>query len=147
MVLKTLWFSKLRGSQYLVSLHVESKTTSHTLKGTLCFFPKTLEEYTMIRIENPDVYQGIERPDCGTHEKQRFLSDLTADLSNYSHKILFILVVSIVDGNFPYCGGTIIGPSTILTAAHCLYEVTNISGVKILVAEHDLKISDESKRR
>ena len=62
-------------------------------------------------------------------------------------KILFILVVFIVDGNFPYCGGTIIGPSTILTAAHCLYEVTNISGVKILVAEHDLKISDETKRQ
>ena len=60
---------------------------------------------------------------------------------------MFIPVVSIVDGNFPYCGGTIIGPSTILTAAHCLYEVTNISGVKILVAEHDLKISDETKRR
>ena len=58
-----------------------------------------------------------------------------------------LTVDSIVDGNFPYCGGTIIGPSTILTAAHCLYEVTNISGVKILVAEHDLKISDETKRR
>ena len=71
----------------------------------------------------------------------------TANSDNYSHEILFILVVSIVDGNFPYCGGTIIGPSTILTAAHCLYEVTNISRVKILVAEHDLKISDETKRQ
>ena len=71
----------------------------------------------------------------------------TANSENYSNTILFILIVFIVDGNFPYCGGTIIGPSTILTAAHCLYEVTNISGVKILVAEHDLKLSDETKRR
>ena len=53
----------------------------------------------------------------------------------------------VVDGNFPYCGGTIIGPSTILTAAHCLYEVTDTAKVKILVAEHDLKISDETTRQ
>ena len=39
---------------------------------------------------------------------------------------------------FPFCGGTIIGPSTILTAAHCV-EAAGLKpkDVKILVSEHD----------
>ena len=49
--------------------------------------------------------------------------------------------------HFPFCGGTIIGPSTILTAAHCLTD--NSSNVldyefKILVAEHDYTTENEA---
>ena len=51
-----------------------------------------------------------------------------------------------VYGQFPYCGGTIIGPSTILTAAHCLYDpIPHINGVKVIVAEHDIHTSSESE--
>ena len=50
-----------------------------------------------------------------------------------------------VANQFPYCGGTIIGPMTILTAAHCL-DQSNIypSSVIILVAEHDWRILNET---
>lgn len=44
-----------------------------------------------------------------------------------------------------FCGGTIIGPLTILTAAHCLVgPIPNSNGVKVVVAEHDLYSSNES---
>ena len=44
-----------------------------------------------------------------------------------------------------FCGGTIIGPLTILTAAHCLVDpIPNSNGVKVVVAEHDLYSSSES---
>ena len=43
-----------------------------------------------------------------------------------------------VYGQFPFCGGTIIGPTTILTAAHCIEEmVKSPIFVKIILAEHD----------
>ena len=43
--------------------------------------------------------------------------------------------------SFIFCGGTIIGPSTILTAAHCLEQngvVKNTDSFVVLVAEHDV---------
>ena len=43
-----------------------------------------------------------------------------------------------VYGQFPFCGGTIIGPTTILTAAHCIEEIVKSQMfVKIIIAEHD----------
>ena len=48
-----------------------------------------------------------------------------------------------VSNTFPYCGGTIIGPMTILTAAHCLDDVS-ANNVEILVAEHDWSILNET---
>ena len=42
-----------------------------------------------------------------------------------------------------FCGGTIIGPLTILTAAHCLFDPIPVV-VKVIVAEHDLYSSSES---
>ena len=50
-----------------------------------------------------------------------------------------------MDDFFPYCGGTIIGPSTILTAAHCLETVDAPHKVKIVVNEHDLTTFKESE--
>ena len=50
-------------------------------------------------------------------------------------------------GFFPFCGGTIIGPETILTAAHCLHDPTgdiNPSAFQVIVNEHDLTIETES---
>jgi secreted trypsin-like serine protease len=50
-----------------------------------------------------------------------------------------------VNGHFPYCGGTIIGPTTILTAAHCFSDAgVAAENVKIIVAEHDLNDWQES---
>jgi secreted trypsin-like serine protease len=43
-----------------------------------------------------------------------------------------------------FCGGTIIGPLTILTAAHCLFDpIPNSNEVKVVVAKH-LYSSSES---
>jgi secreted trypsin-like serine protease len=52
--------------------------------------------------------------------------------------------------HFPFCGGTIIGPSTILTAAHCLTD--NSSNVldfefKVMVAEHDYTTETEANTK
>ena len=42
------------------------------------------------------------------------------------------------------CGGTIIGPLTILTAAHCLFDpIPNPNEVKVEVAKHDFYSSSE----
>ena len=50
-----------------------------------------------------------------------------------------------IQDTFPFCGGTIIGPTTILTAAHCL-ETQGLKPkyVTILVAEHDWTTNNET---
>ena len=46
------------------------------------------------------------------------------------------------------CGGTIIGPSTILTAAHCLDHgndtLLNADDIVVGVGDHDISTGDES---
>ena len=64
----------------------------------------------------------------------------------FSSKNCF-LHIYVVDGRFPYCGGTIIGPSTILTAAHCLHEVPDTDRIKVKVSEHDVTTSYETITR
>lgn len=49
-----------------------------------------------------------------------------------------------VSKKFPWCGGTIIGPTTILTAAHCLQNLSPTSDVTVLIGEHDLRVATES---
>jgi secreted trypsin-like serine protease len=59
-----------------------------------------------------------------------------------------VLIVHVVYPNFyPICGGTIIGPSTILTAAHCLEDngtLHNIEDIIVMVSEHDWSTFDEA---
>ena len=51
---------------------------------------------------------------------------------------------------FAICGGTIIGPSTILTAAHCLDHgngtLLNADDIVVVVGEHDISTSDETRQ-
>ena len=84
LVLKTPWFSKLRGSQNLASLQVESKTTSYTQKGTLCFFPKTaqvctqtVEEYLETRDPMHGQMRGREKETTLSPQKLLFSLSLT----------------------------------------------------------------------
>ena len=45
-----------------------------------------------------------------------------------------------------FLGGTIIGPTTILTAAHCVDQMVKLTTfVKILIAEHDWTSFNESE--
>ena len=47
---------------------------------------------------------------------------------------------------FLFLGGTIIGPTTILTAAHCVDQMVKLTTfVKILIAEHDWTSFNESE--
>ena len=47
-----------------------------------------------------------------------------------------------------FCGGTIIGPSTILTAAHCMFDpIKHVNSIKVLVAEHDVNSVMETSRQ
>ena len=51
-----------------------------------------------------------------------------------------------------FCGGTIIGPSTILTAAHCIVysvfdPIPHVNSIKVLVAEHDVNSVMETSRQ
>ena len=58
--------------------------------------------------------------------------------------------VLIVYQYYPICGGTIIGPSTILTAGHCLEHngtVHNAEDVIVLVSEHDWSITYETDKQ
>ena len=56
--------------------------------------------------------------------------------------------VLIVYQYYPICGGTIIGPSTILTAAHCLDHgndtLLNADDIVVGVGDHDISTGDES---
>ena len=48
---------------------------------------------------------------------------------------------------YAICGGTIIGPSTILTAAHCLDQngtLLNADDIVVVVGEHDISTVDEA---
>ena len=51
----------------------------------------------------------------------------------------------------PMCGGTIIGPSTILTAAHCLDHgngtLLNTDDIVVVVSEHDWSTADETNNQ
>lgn len=41
-----------------------------------------------------------------------------------------------VQGALPYCGATIVSPTFVVTAAHCL-RVTTTSNTVVVVGEHD----------
>ena len=48
--------------------------------------------------------------------------------------------------SFLILGGTIIGPTTILTASHCVDQMVKLTTfVKILIAEHDWASFNESE--
>ena len=52
------------------------------------------------------------------------------------------------DVDFIFCGGTIIGPSTVITAAHCVYgPIPHVNSIKVLIAEHDVKSIRETPRQ
>uniref|UniRef100_A0AB38ZE44 Venom S1 protease 3 n=1 Tax=Ectomocoris sp. TaxID=3104572 RepID=A0AB38ZE44_9HEMI len=78
---------------------------------------------------------------CGWTNKQagRIVNGQEAGVNEYPFAALIMLKRRM----FPYCGGSIISPSFILTAAHCTKPFKGLL-LAVAVGEHDTRTTDES---
>ncbi|CAL4132745.1 unnamed protein product, partial [Meganyctiphanes norvegica] len=76
---------------------------------------------------------------CGIPNKsRRIVNGVTTEVHEFPWQVAIVSKYS----NRPYCGGSIISQSWILTAAHCA-EVTNLSD-KIVVGEHNWALTSDT---
>ena len=88
---------------------------------------------------------------CGTTVKKQRNPAIVGGNEAEIHGIPWQVGIGLANwDNFIFCGGTIIGKSTIVTAAHCVVEdngmVSNIEDIVVVVAEHDTSRLDETNR-
>ena len=83
---------------------------------------------------------------CGTILNNQFVPAIVggqeAEVNSIPWQVLIVWKMM-----YAICGGTIIGPSTILTAAHCLDQngtLLNAADIVVVVGEHDTSTVYES---
>ena len=58
---------------------------------------------------------------------------------------LFKVGLASPSSDVPFCGGSILSSTTIVTAAHCT-DGSDISDIEIIVGDHDLTVDDGEER-
>ena len=62
-----------------------------------------------------------------------------------SHKSSFQVGVSSPFSDVPFCGGSILSSTTIVTAAHCTVD-SSLSDLEVIVGDHDVTVDDDEER-
>ena len=118
-----------------------SETLDFSLHLVLNHFNKNFHRVKLNIEINP--LNSVDPQDCQCGEKEESLR-IVGGIETSVHEFPWHVGLAVPFGEKmrPFCGGTLIGPDCVLTAAHCL-DTSWASFTKVLIGEHDwTKIQD-----
>lgn len=74
----------------------------------------------------------------------RIVGGQDASVGEFPYQVSLQLVILVISSHS--CGGSIISPTTILTAAHCITEVPNIGYYKAVAGDHNLNVEEGTEQ-